>query len=401
MNEKNNKGSLAAAFTIGTTAFAAHAGGGFATGNQANTYFVGLGWVSILSAVLAMVILALSVREAQIMWNTRNLKSYKELFSTLFHPFDRVAYVFDVFYYIMILMVVASCIAGAASALKQYLGMPYQLAAVGIGLLILVLSIFGAGLIRKASTYMGIVILVLSITIYAVGLLKGHNLFAAMGSSFQSQGLSMLPKAVFNAFTYAGAQWVTIPGVLACGTILKTKKDCTKGMFFMLLFNCIGLGLSVLMLLSWHDYFMAVEGGSTLPTLTVLMNMDMGVLVIAYCVVLLLCMVSSGVVVVFGFVNRVENAKCLSFVKGKHVRRALIAVFIMLLSMSISFIGLTNIVKFGYGYCGYIAICVAILPLLTIGYFKNRKFIKAHPVELQAYDDEEAEKELSLKLSEE
>lgn len=401
MNEKNNKGSLAAAFTIGTTAFAAHAGGGFATGNQANTYFVGLGWVSILSAVLAMVILALSVREAQIMWNTRNLKSYKELFSTLFHPFDRVAYVFDVFYYIMILMVVASCIAGAASALKQYLGMPYQLAAVGIGLLILVLSIFGAGLIRKASTYMGIVILVLSITIYAVGLLKGHNLFAAMGSSFQSQGLSMLPKAVFNAFTYAGAQWVTIPGVLACGTILKTKKDCTKGMFFMLLFNCIGLGLSVLMLLSWHDYFMAIEGGSTLPTLTVLMNMDMGVLVIAYCVVLLLCMVSSGVVVVFGFVNRVENAKCLSFVKGKHVRRALIAAFIMLLSMSISFVGLTNIVKFGYGYCGYIAICVAILPLLTIGYFKNRKFIKAHPVELQAYDDEEAEKELSLKLSEE
>ena len=401
MNEKNNKGSLAAAFTIGATAFAAHAGGGFATGNQANTYFVSLGWVSILSAVLAMVILALSVREAQIMWNTRNLKSYKELFSTLFHPFDRVAYVFDVFYYIMILMVVASCIAGAASALKQYLGMPYQLAAVGIGLLILVLSIFGAGLIRKASTYMGIVILVLSITIYAVGLLKGHNLFAAMGSSFQSQGLSMLPKAVFNAFTYAGAQWVTIPGVLACGTILKTKKDCTKGMFFMLLFNCIGLGLSVLMLLSWHDYFMAIEGGSTLPTLTVLMNMDLGVLVIAYCVVLLLCMVSSGVVVVFGFVNRVENAKCLSFVKGKHVRRALIAAFIMLLSMSISFVGLTNIVKFGYGYCGYIAICVAILPLLTIGYFKNRKFVKAHPVELQAYDDEEAEKELSLKLSEE
>ena len=153
MNEKNNKGSLAAAFTIGATAFAAHAGGGFATGNQANTYFVSLGWVSILSAVLAMVILALSVREAQIMWNTRNLKSYKELFSTLFHPFDRVAYVFDVFYYIMILMVVASCIAGAASALKQYLGMPYQLAAVGIGLLILVLSIFGAGLIRKARIF--------------------------------------------------------------------------------------------------------------------------------------------------------------------------------------------------------------------------------------------------------
>ena len=37
------KTSWAAALSIGFTAFAAHAGGGFATGNQANTNFVSLG----------------------------------------------------------------------------------------------------------------------------------------------------------------------------------------------------------------------------------------------------------------------------------------------------------------------------------------------------------------------
>lgn len=32
-----------AAFSVGAVLFSAHAGGGFATGNQANTYYVGLG----------------------------------------------------------------------------------------------------------------------------------------------------------------------------------------------------------------------------------------------------------------------------------------------------------------------------------------------------------------------
>ena len=102
------KSSWAAALSIGFTAFAAHAGGGFATGNQANTNFASLGWVGIFSALLAMVLLALSTREAQLLWNTRGCKSYKDLFSALYHPYDKLHLTFDIFYDIMILMVVAS-----------------------------------------------------------------------------------------------------------------------------------------------------------------------------------------------------------------------------------------------------------------------------------------------------
>ena len=36
------------AFSVGAVLFSAHAGGGFATGNQANTYYVGLGWLSLI-----------------------------------------------------------------------------------------------------------------------------------------------------------------------------------------------------------------------------------------------------------------------------------------------------------------------------------------------------------------
>ena len=44
-NTKLNR-SWMAAFSVATTAFAAHAGGGFATGNQENTWFVSLGLAS-------------------------------------------------------------------------------------------------------------------------------------------------------------------------------------------------------------------------------------------------------------------------------------------------------------------------------------------------------------------
>lgn len=383
MNNKNS--SWATALSIGATAFAAHAGGGFATGNQANTNFVSLGWVGIFSAVLAMVILALSTREAQIMWNTRNVHSYKELFSNLFHPFDKLWVTFDIFYDIMILMVVASCIAGAASALNQYLGVNYYVGALCVGVVILLLSIFGAQLVRMGSSYMGMAILVLSLVIYFVGLFRGQNLMDCFKADFSVNGFSKVPQALFNGVNYAAFQWVTIPGVLACGTILKNKEECTKGMLCMLVFNVLGLGLSVLMLTSWSGYFTSVQGGTTIPTLTSLMSMDMGWLVVAYCLVLFLCMVSSGVVVVFGFINRFENASYLQFVKNTHARRGGIAVLIMSVSMFISFAGLTNIVKYGYGYCGYWAIAFVIVPLLTVGWYKNRKFLKEQeqPVEVQ------------------
>lgn len=374
MNNKNS--SWATALSIGATAFAAHAGGGFATGNQANTNFVSLGWVGIFSAVLAMVILALSTREAQIMWNTRNVHSYKELFSNLFHPFDKLWVTFDIFYDIMILMVVASCIAGAASALDQYLGVNYYVGAFCVGVVILLLSIFGAQLVRMGSSYMGLAILTLSLVIYFVGLFRGQNLMDCFKADFAANGFSKVPQALFNGVNYAAFQWVTIPGVLACGTILKNKEECTKGMLCMLVFNVLGLGLSVLMLTSWSGYFTAVQGGTTIPTLTSLMSMNMDWLVVVYCLVLFLCMVSSGVVVVFGFINRFENASYLQFVKNTHVRRGGIAVLIMSVSMFISFAGLTNIVKYGYGYCGYWAIAFVIVPLLTVGWYKNRKFLK-------------------------
>ena len=42
---------FAVAFSVGSVLFSAHAGGGFATGNQANTYYVSLGWLGQVTPV--------------------------------------------------------------------------------------------------------------------------------------------------------------------------------------------------------------------------------------------------------------------------------------------------------------------------------------------------------------
>ena len=373
------KGSFALAFSVGSVLFSAHAGGGFATGNQANTYYVGLGWLGPISAVIAMLLLTLTMREAMIMYNSRGLKSHKELFETLYHPLDKCYVLFEVFFYIMVLMAVAAAISGAASALNQYFGLNYYIGIVIVGALVLLLTIFGADLVRKVSTYMGIAILVTAITIYTIGIFKSKTLFTVMSADFSAVGFRNIPKAILNAFTYAGFQCVTLPTMIACGTPLKGKKNCSKSMWISFVMNSVALVLSVFMLMSWKGYYSSVEGGSTIPTLTVCTEMGMKWLTVIYGICLLLCLISTGVTTTFGFVARFENHKVFKKIKSQRVRSAVVSAFIIILSMTISLVGLTNIIKYGYGYCGYLAIAIVVVPFLTFGVYKNRKYIKEHP----------------------
>ena len=81
----------------------------------------------------------------------------------------------------------------------------------------------------------------------------------------------------------------------------------------------------------------------------------------------------------FGFVARFEKLPLFRKITFAPARSAVVAAFIIVLSMTISLVGLSNIIKYGYGYCGYFAIAVVIVPFLTVGVYKNRKYLKEHP----------------------
>ena len=147
-----NKVPFGIMFSVAFVLFGSHAGGGFASGNMAfQNYIISGAWAP-WSAILTMLILTVTIKEAMVMYNTRKLGSYKELFENLYHPYDRLSVIFDIFFYIMIFMTVGVAIATAASTLETTFGLNYYVGILVVGAVILMLTIFGADLVRKAST---------------------------------------------------------------------------------------------------------------------------------------------------------------------------------------------------------------------------------------------------------
>ena len=364
---------FAGAFSVACVLFGSHAGGGFATGNQATQYYVQYGWTAPIMAVLAMALLTLTIRECIIMYNSRGLGSYKELFQNLYHPYDKLSVLFDIYFYIMVLCAVGAVIAGAASLLNKTYNIPYISAVLSIGAILLTLTIFGASLVSKASTIMSIGILASCAVIFIMGINAKmpeiKTIFAVRESS------SSIFQGIIKAFTYAGFQSVVIPTMISCGKTLKTKKEVSRSMMIAFVINSVALVLSVIMLLGWYAEFKAA-GESTLPSLFITKQLGKPYIYWAYNISLFLCFISTGVTIIFGFVDKFEKIQALSVIKKIVVRRIFVSTFIMALSMGISLAGLDKIIKYGYGYMGYLGIVIIIVPFLTVGFYKNRKYLR-------------------------
>lgn len=357
--------------TVASVLFGWHAGGGFATGNQANQFYVITGWFGPLSAVLALLLLTLTVRQAMIMYNRNHMTSYKQLFETLYHPLDKLELVFEVYFYIMILMAISASIAGTGKMFQDIANISYPVSVSIVGVVLLLLTMFGAELVRKASTVMTVLILITAVCIFIIGIVQKGDVVLQISS--QGPTLSQLPLAILKSFQYAGFQSAAIPTMIAVGTVLATPKDSKKSMWIAFALSSLVLCLSVVMLLGWNDVYSAIDGGSTIPTLTVAKQLGSPILIMAYYICLFLCFVSTAVAAIFGVVGRFSSMKALSRIKNERTRNALLSGVIMLISMGVSLAGLTNIIKYGYGYCGYIGIAFIVIPFLTVGVYKNRK----------------------------
>lgn len=365
--------NFAGAFAVACVLFGSHAGGGFATGNQATQYYVQYGWTAIFMSIIAMALLTLTIRECMIMYNSRGLSSYKELFQSLYHPFDRFAVLFDIYFYTMVVCAVGAVIAGAASLLNKTYSIPYAYSVLAVGAMLLVMTIFGASLVSKASTVMSIGILASCGVIFILGINAKMPEIATV-FSVKPSGAN-IGTGIFKAFTYAGFQSVVIPTMISCGKSLKNTKEISSSMLISFVINSFALVLSVVMLLLWYTDF-TQAGETTLPTLFIAGQLNKAYIFWAYNICLFLCFISTGVTTIYGFVTKFEKAKTLSSINNVVIRRIIVSAFIMFISMGISMVGLDRIIKYGYGYMGYFGIAIIIIPFLTVGVYKNRKFIK-------------------------
>ena len=378
MSDVSKKVSLGTCFSIASVWFGSHAGGGFASGNQATQYFVQYGWYAPIMAALAMILLGFVLREVMIMANTTGYSSYKEVFAHLFAPYTKLEILFEIYFYVIVICAVSACFAGAGELFADY-GVPYMVGIVIVTILTILLVMFGANLVAKASGVMSVIILVSIGIIYISGIIGRPEGIAQVFTEMKSTNL---PGAIIRVFNYAGFQCVVVPAIIGTSLVLKNKKACTKAAIIGILMNAIALAVSCVMLLGWYDTgadsYLAT-GNTAVPTLYIAQQLGHPALPICYAIALCMCFISTAVTSVYGLIPRFQQSLKVFQKMDSRKSAFIIALLAIVISMAFSMVGLTNVIKYGYNYCGYLGIVVVIIPFLTVGYKRNRQFLKEHP----------------------
>jgi len=357
-------------FGVASVWFGAHVGGGFATGNQTMNFFVKEGWYTFWMPILIIGIIALVYRETMIMARIHKAYDYRTLSKKLYEPYDKVlSIVFEICYIIIVLLATGGSIAGAAALFADF-GLSYNLGVVITGTILFILTIFGANLIRSASSLMTIIIVICLTLICYIGISANSGNFIELTTTRYST--ESIWHALWLGLKYAGFQAIVWSIVISVCQPLKTDKEINHTTIVGFILNSVMIVLSCMMLFAW----LPGTTGETLPILYICKQIGKDWLVFVYTIVLLLAFISTGISCVFGAITRFENL--IKVPQNITVRRGLLSLCCMILSMAISLFGLTAIVQIGYGYTGVLGIFVVIIPVLTVGHMKNKKFKQEH-----------------------
>jgi uncharacterized membrane protein YkvI len=175
---------------------------------------------------------------------------------------------------------------------------------------------------------------------------------------------------------------VVLPAFIACAREVKTYKTADELTLMGFVMNGGYLALGALLLVLWQGRSGMDFNQITLPNLEICNALGGGWLYWCYFITLVLAFVSTGVSCIFGMVARLEHKIFIGstgLFANLTARRALISAGVMVLSVGISMAGLTVLVKYGYGACGYIGIFAVLFPTLIIGHIKNRRHAREHP----------------------
>lgn len=233
MDNKKLKSSWAAAFTVASVWFGTHVGAGFATGNQVVNYFVQYGWTAAIFPLLAMGILAVVMYIMMKFAKLSGFDNYKDTYRALY-PKPWMEVFFEIFYIIIILAAVASCVDGAGGIVKSLVDLPDIICNLVIIALLILLSIFGVDLIIKASTVLSTAILIVTAILVIMGFVvpidavaqelatenAAYAAIPAIADVTSQKGLEGVWRGVF---VYAAFQCVSVPAMIAASTELTHK----------------------------------------------------------------------------------------------------------------------------------------------------------------------------------
>jgi uncharacterized membrane protein YkvI len=377
--------------TIGVAAvwFGSHAGGGFATGRQEVEFFVQFGWHAIWIGLLSMFILGTAIFFGLEFARMYKVHDYKSLFKQLYAPYNKMLPVlWEVLYLYGTILGAGVAIAAASHLISgdthlvsgdshliyklQILEVPYGVAVVFVGIILLLLTIFGSKLVRNASTFMSIFIILALLAVTILGINFGFNdLKKIVSEKTVKEGTGFI-KILWMALLYGAFQSILIAPIVSVSETLKTRKSCFKAAFFGFLVNGAMLIMVCIMLVSF--FFKGIYK-QPLPVDFVTCELGFPILCDMYALILFFALISTGVGLIFGVIKRFENAwkTDKGLFKSIRVKRMTICLSCLIISGGISLFGLAAIVKVGYGSLGLFAIFLNIIPLLFVAPIKIKR----------------------------
>ena len=414
MNDKSVlKSTWAAAFTVASVWFGTHVGGGFASGNQVIQYYSNYGYTSVIFPILAMGLLAVVMYIMMKFAKLSGFTNYKDTYAALY-PKPWMEIFFEIFYIIIVLAAMASAVAGAGEVLANFIGVPY----VGAGkvtmnlvivAVLIILTIFGIKLVRAASTVLSVAIIVITALLVVFGLTVDYDSIAAQITSQHNLQLAEYTNAIGSAIwkgvlVYAAFQCVSIPPMIAAANELSLK-GVKKANILGWLMNGLALAASGWMLTKWYpllaslhsagkeflaanptatvatDPIVAYANALGIPNQTVLDLIGIKWLLVAFSVLLFCAFMSTCVTLVYTMIQRFEGKFFPNTIKNDKLRGTIVAGLVIAICFAISLLGLTDIVKYAYGYDGYYSIVVIVIPAFIWGIPKIKKLEAAKKAE--------------------
>ncbi len=395
MNKKLTS-SWAVAFTVASVWFGTHVGGGFASGNQVIGYFAQFGSLgSLLFPLISMGLLAIVMGIILKFARLNGFDNYKDTFSALY-PTPKMEFLFEIFYIVIILAAVAAAVAGAGEVLANFLGVPYTGAMkvifnLLIVALLVILSIFGVKLVAAASTVLSVAIMIITGVIVIFGLAYNAKI-DGIAAQYGVDLAAYTPQTGFSVFratlVYCAFQCVSIPPMIAASNEM-TVKGTNRAAFLGWLMNGIALALSAFTLSKWYPLLAALKAGEVegflnatgIPNQTMLTLIGVKWLLVIFSVLLFCAFVSTCVTLIYTMVQRFapklakfsSEGEFIAGIQNETLRRVLVAVIAIAACFSISLLGLTTITTKVYGYDGYYALLVIVLPAFIWGIPKNKK----------------------------
>lgn len=370
-NKSSQKSSFSLAFAVASVWFGAHVGGGFATGNQTKQYFVQFGWPTIIVPFLVICLLGWCYYNGVIMAKNYKVYRYDEFAEKLYAPFSKSGKIFfDIAFFVLVVVGAGIAIAGGGSLFLDLFNLNYYIGITFTGFVFLILTIFGAELVRKASSVITLMILICLIVLLIPGLISATPKISEYVKTGYMRGTWL--DVLWNALLYSGFQSLVVASIVSTSQKLDDDNKCKKFAIIGTLINGVMIALCSIMILG----YLPEVAEDNLPILSIVKAQNIPALTIFYSIGLFAAFVSTGVGVVFGLVARFENVAFRTMSLGK--RRALISFISIFFSVIISMAGLTKLVAKGYGEIGRICIFLLVIPLAVIAPIKNRKFKKEH-----------------------